>query len=562
LHTERKFSAKSPVFSLRMASAETPRSSLLFFPLAVIAAAAFCVVLPFCWLGIPSGHDFEFHFNSWLEVVAHWKEGVAYPHWAALAHYGYGEARFIFYPPISWIVGALLGLVLPWKLVPAAYIWVALTLCGSSMFLLARRRLSRNDALIAAVIYAANPYHLVIVYWRSAMAELLAAACLPLLLLLILQAKDDGRRVVAPLSLLLAAGWLTNIPTAVMMNYSLAALALWIAISRRSWKVLVYAALAVALGAALPSFYLLPVFRQRTWVNIGEVLAPGVRPVDNFLFMVVNDPDHNRFNRLVSVVALCEIVIVAVLLLILRRNRDQTLWRSLLIWGLMCSALMINITLPLWTHLPELRYVQFPWRWLLCLNVVFALGIVIGFQRWWTRALICLIALGSVIWVWQRVLPPWWDTSGDIQEMIDNQQDGVGNEGIDEYVPAGADPYDLDQNAPKAMYRGKGTAKIVVNTWATEKRVVVANTTSAGTLVLRTLYYPLWETKVNGRVIYTGTTEKHEIAVPVEAGENRVELTFVDDWDRRFGAAISALALLVIGIFYISRRKPDAFHQP
>jgi hypothetical protein len=50
--------------------------------------------------------------------------------------------------------------------------------------------------------------------------------------------------------------------------------------------------------------------------------------------------------------------------------------------------------------------------------------------------------------------------------------------------------------------------------------------------------------------------------VPVEAGENRVELTFVDDWDRRFGAAISALALLVIGIFYISRRKPDAFHQP
>jgi uncharacterized membrane protein YfhO len=112
------------------------------------------------------------------------------------------------------------------------------------------------------------------------------------------------------------------------------------------------------------------------------------------------------------------------------------------------------------------------------------------------------------------------------------------------------------------MYRGKGTAKIVVNTWATEKRVVVANTTSAGTLVLRTLYYPLWETKVNGRVIYTGTTEKHEIAVPVEAGENRVELTFVDDWDRRFGAAISALALLVIGIFYISRRKPDAFHQP
>src|SRR5437773_11579451 len=112
------------------------------------------------------------------------------------------------------------------------------------MFALARRWLPGTDAVWAAAFYAANPYHLVIVYWRSAMAELLAAACLPLLLLLILQAKDDGRRVVAPLSLLLAAGWLTNIPTAVMMNYSLAALALWIAFSRRSWKVRVYAALA------------------------------------------------------------------------------------------------------------------------------------------------------------------------------------------------------------------------------------------------------------------------------------------------------------------------------
>ena len=82
----------------------------------------------------------------------------------------------------------------------------------------------------------------------------------------------------------------------------------------------------------------------------------------------------------------------------------------------------------------------------------------------------------------------------------------------------------------------------------------MANATSAGTLVLRTFYYPLWETRVNGHIIYTGATEKHEIVVPVEAGENRVDLTFVEGWDRCLGAAISALALLVIGIASISRR--------
>ena len=538
-----------------MESRQNSKPSVLGVPLAVIGAVAFCVVLPFFWLGIPSGHDFEFHFNSWLEVVAHWKEGVLYPHWATLAHYGYGEARFIFYPPISWTLGAILGLLLPWKLVSSAYIWIALTFCGVSMFVLARRWLSRNDALLAAVIYAANPYHLVVVYWRSAMAELLAAAYLPLLLLFVLRAEEDGPRVVAPLCLLLAAGWLTNVPTAVMMNYSVAVFILWIAISRKSWTVLAYAAIAVVLGGALAGVYFAPVLHQQNWVNISQVLAPGVRPVDNFLFVTLADADHNRFNRLISVVALCEIVIVAVLLIASRRWRNQMLWRLMLAWGVMCSVLMIKFTLPLWTHLPELRYVQLPWRWLLCLNVVFALGVVMAFRRWWLRALVCVIALGSVLWVWHRVLPPWWDNAGDIQEMVDNQQDGIGNEGTDEYVPVGVDPYDVDQNAPPARFEGRDSAKIRVEKWQAEKRVILVDATSSGKLVLRLFNYPLWNVEVNGRAVRTETTSNTgQMVVPVAAGENRVQVTFVEGWDRLVGAGFSAFAILAVILWFVRSR--------
>ena len=109
-------------------------------------------MLPFLKLGIPSGHDFEFHMNSWIEVVEHWKQGTIYPHWAAMAHYEYGEARFIFYPPFSWMLGAALGEALPWKIVPAAYFWIVLTLSGWSMFLLARRFLHRRHARVNASI--------------------------------------------------------------------------------------------------------------------------------------------------------------------------------------------------------------------------------------------------------------------------------------------------------------------------------------------------------------------------------------------------------------------------
>ena len=160
-------------------------------------ATAFAVVLPFFFLGIPSGHDFEFHMNSWMEVLGQWKLGIIYPRWAALAHYGYGEPRFIFYPPASWTLGAILGAILPWKLVPGTFVWLVLSLSGYSMFLLARGWLARRDAIFAAALYVANPYHLVVVYWRSAFAELLGGALLPLLLFYVLRA-ENGRQRVSP----------------------------------------------------------------------------------------------------------------------------------------------------------------------------------------------------------------------------------------------------------------------------------------------------------------------------------------------------------------------------
>ncbi len=62
------------------------------------------------------------------------------------------------------------------------------------MYRLAREWLAPPDALFAAVFYALNPYHLLILYWRSAYAELLAAALLPLLLACLLRMSEPGWR--------------------------------------------------------------------------------------------------------------------------------------------------------------------------------------------------------------------------------------------------------------------------------------------------------------------------------------------------------------------------------
>src|SRR5271163_1523382 len=156
-----------PDAARRGAAEELSKGHLVKSPIkhaVVLGGACFLAITPFFWWGNPSGHDFEFHIFSWMEVLGQWQHGILYPRWAALAHWGYGEARFLFYPPASWSLGAALGAVLPWKIVPGAYCWIVLTLAGASMYRLAREWLPAPDALFAALFYALNPYHLLIVY--------------------------------------------------------------------------------------------------------------------------------------------------------------------------------------------------------------------------------------------------------------------------------------------------------------------------------------------------------------------------------------------------------------
>jgi hypothetical protein len=530
----------------------------------VLAIGVLCLlaIAPFFWMGIPSGHDFEFHMFSWMEVLRQWQQGIVYPRWAPLAHWGYGEARFLFYPPASWILGAALGVVLPWKLVPGAYCWVALVLAGVSMYRLAREWLPSPDALFAAAFYAVNPYHLVVVYWRSAYAELLAAALLPLLLAALLRFGEPGVRPVLWLSLVLAAAWLANVPAALMIHYSAACLAVMLAVYKRSWRLLLRVGLASALGIGVASFFLLPAVYEERWINIGEVLASGVRPQDNFLFTALGDADHNRFNLLISWVALAEIGILALAIYCSypRRLKNCAPWLLASGWGVGATLLLFSVSHPLWQHLPKFRFVQLPFRWLLCLNAALALLLTMATQRWSARTLAGVVLLGAVLIAGHRIQPPWWDNSGDIQEMSDAMADGTGNEGIDEYVPAGADPYELKKETPRVADVSGNEIPAQVSAWNAEDRRFVVHTAQPENLVVRLFDYPAWRVTVNGALVRTGRTDvTGQLLIPVSPGRSEVRIHFGRTWDRVLGNCVSLLSLgIFLAAWLWKRARPVA----
>ena len=544
----------TPVVSLH-----DPRDRPLFgYPVLIIMGTAFALFLPTFFLGIPSGHDFEFHVNSWMEVLSQWRLGILYPRWAALAHFGYGEARFIFYPPASWILGAALGAFLPWTIVPAVYQWIALTLSGCSMFLLARRFMQRRDAAFAAALYAANPYHIVILYWRSAFAELLAGALLPLLLLALLRPEKNNRTLVLSLSLIVAAAWLTNIPAAVMLTYSLALLLVVAAVMRHSVRPLAVGAIAIPLGLALAAFYVVPVLYEQRWVEIEQVLSLGVRPQDNFIFTSLHNPDHDRFNMLISLLSVSEMIVMALFWFLARpwRARATEFWAMLSAWSAASALLLTSVSFLLYRFLPELRYVQLPLRWLLCLNVGFALFVTMASRRWLVRALACLAMLAVLAFVWHRVQSPWWDTADDMAEMETNQRDGSGYEGIDEYVPNGADVYEIKKDARRVAFEGNGASRIRITEWGAESKSFSANVSQPGKVVLKLFNYPAWRVEVNRHLVQTGMTKPTgQMVIPVAEGDNQVRITFVQTRDREIGALISFGALmLILGLMPFNRR--------
>ena len=225
------------------------------FAYLLIVIAASAVVAPMLFLGNASGHDFGFHLASWMDVAGQWRQGIVYPRWAEWANWGFGEPRFIFYPPASWTLGAALGSVLPWRMVPGAFIWLTLVLSGVSMWRLAREWLPSSQAIAAAVIFLVNPYQLVVVYYRSDFAELLASALFPLLIFGALRVIRDGWgrswHGIPFLAVTFAGIWLSNAPAAVIATYSLVLLLVVGCALQRNFRPLIVGGTAMAFGFGL-----------------------------------------------------------------------------------------------------------------------------------------------------------------------------------------------------------------------------------------------------------------------------------------------------------------------
>ncbi len=544
-----------------------PSSSRRTATLVALLFAAFAVVAPFAVRGVACAHDLIFHMNGWMEVAQQWRGGVVYPRWAAYANYGSGEPRFIFYPPLSWILGGALGSFIPWLFVPVTFDVCATVLAGCTMFIMAREWFAQPDAGLIAIAYAVNPYMLLTIYARSAFGEMLAASSFPLLFLWIVRRRPP-RMMFVPLALTIAAVWLTNVPAAIIASYLSVLLLVLATLLRKNSRVFLYGAGAIALGLALASFYIAPALYEKSWVTSAQLLSAGVRPSENFLFARTGDPGHDSFLRAVSWLAVAELSLTGLSIFGARRGRQRnpSLWWSLVVSLLMAFLLMLPLAALAYRIMPDLQFLQFPWRWLLVVGLAYAVFIVSAVPVFRFKPWLYAVAFVALIAACNRALQPQCDSTETPFVVAGLYNNGYGYMGTDEYTPAGGDNYEVKPDFPEFRLQAENggpssAAHVTRSQSSVYRKQFTISSTEPVQLVLRLMNYPAWLVEVNGKQVVPHSddpTGRMVIALP--EGHSDVDVRFVRTRDRWIGDSMSLAALLCLGGFwYLGRR--DSHHR-
>jgi len=552
--------------------------SMPFYVISLSLLISLFLLIPYLLWGTASGHDFDFHVASWLDVAYQWKQGVLFPRWTVWTNHGFGEPRFLFYPPFSWLLGAALISLLPGPWVPATFIVLCQTLAGFSSFVLFRRLVGERAALFGALCYAVNPYALLVTYIRSDFAEQLACALFPFVILGALRltallGEDSPRTLSVPLfALPFAAVWLANAPAGVIATYSCALLFAYGTLTHRSLRIALGDASGYLLGFGLASFYLIPAAVEQRWVNINQALSSGLLPWQNFLFTQIEDVEHTWFNWIASLCAIVVILLFSTTALASRRFAAppgacpgaQSSWKALLLLGAAATVLMLRITLPVWNHLPELRFVQFPWRWMSILSLVSCCFLAAAFEKssWpWPLVVVALTLPLAFLFVNNT----WWDFD-EMSAQNAAITNGTGFDGTDEYDPVGDDHMDLPTSAPAVKIlpadpeaQQAPPATVQIEAWTSERKLVRVQSPAQGRVALRVLNYPAWLVTRNGQRLTPERLEDvNQMVVPIPAGISVIEVRLGRTRDRTVGGLLSLLSALVAGTLLGFRKKPEA----
>lgn len=320
--------------------------------------------------------DLPLHYHITRSFARSLAEGELLPRWAGLLDGGRGNALFTFYPPLCYLLSAVLmklfsiGALTALKLVSLLIFFIAQV----NAYLLARAFFTHRPSLLVALSYVLLPAYPLLALHRAFLANALALSFVPLVLLGTHQLLSGAQRARGWLlfTLALSAVILTHAITTYLCALAVGLLTL-LYLPQTNWRNVGRLTAASLLALACTAFFWWPQQSEMSWVQLGlQLVKQDYR--DYFLFAAPSDQSRYRqswagLNTVTSLITLAQ-TCLALLLGLLCWRRPSAATRSqhtTLVWfALALTALGLFIALPIselaWRYVPGLRFVQFPWR--------------------------------------------------------------------------------------------------------------------------------------------------------------------------------------------------------
>jgi len=584
-------------------------------PFVVVAlaglAAAWDVLAPYQVFGHSAYIDYSRVVG--IDLAVH--QGFVYPRWLPDFYFGYGSPIFNYYAPLPYLLAELFNLAGAGTLYGIKLVYMLGAVCaGVSMCLLARELFGPWAGLGAGVMMVLTPYFLVDLYVRSSIGEVVAMAVAPLLFYFLLRLHRTGKLFPA------LSG----------------AVVLWLLIFSHNISALIFVAAAVGFalvlcfcappegfrfklivlfgfGLIISSYFWAPALLEKGFVQAEESLTGKYFNYElhfatlrqllsdywGYGMSVQGEGDTmplqaGRLHLLMWCAGL-------ILLLLGARHgsplhdqngerRDPALYLAAL------APLALFFTLEtsglLWRHLPLIRFVQFPWRFLMLF--VFSASLLAGlvFEKAATlrsrpvAAVVVVALLASAALFYGRFADARYLLHDQrrgrpvklaAQEIDDARRNpdlvrledylapdripymGITSTARDDYLPVWVKA--APAHHPKQLLEIKKESVAVVNRHETPRTrsYLLRAGTEGGRIVIHTFYFPGWIAMMDGeRIELAPEPGTGLIVVDVPPGIHELVVTFADTPVRKAStlASLGGAVILVL-VWTVARIRDD-----
>ena len=545
-----------------------------WFCLIIVSLVVICFIAPIIFAGIPEGdNDFAQHLQfarTYYEAIS---SGDYLPVWASADNYGFGSVGVRFYPPVSAFALALIK-ILTGNWFDAIWIsflfWMFAGCVG--IYFLAREWLVPKYATIAAALYVFVPYHLLQIYQLWLYAEYVAAAVLPFCFLFMTRVCRRGRLIdILFFSVSYSLLLLSHIPSTIIGSLSLGIYALFLINWNQYEKTLIklFIALAVSLSAA--AFHLIKIVTEVNWVKASDsqFSSGDYDPQQNLfpLFISVGKKYIQRvawhFDVTIFLTVLLFLPAIFYLGLQVRENKfkDKKVLLALSVTGLV-SLFMISLPSSLvWSSLPLLQKIQFPWRWLSVLSIVSVLIYAsaisqLSLESKYVKKILIYLFLSVFLIILlfditQNIIPsaplPRATFEATLPKLFDEP---------------GCECWWTTWAKSEAFERREKVfadlRDVQIGLWNNKTREFTIEKGQPFNVRIGTFYYPYWQSTVNNNPVKPILADDGAMLIPIPAEKSTVKIWFQEPSYVIFAKYISILTWLffgLTGLFCLFSRK-------